>query len=57
MSGEKQAPSGRAVALTTLGMTHPLNINNGRLTALFLGEDRMEDLTQHSTRSRAQTKN
>ena len=33
-----------------VGMTHPLDINNGRLTALFLREDRVEGLTQHSTR-------
>ena len=28
-----------------VGMAHPLNINNGRLTSQ---KDRMEDLTQHS---------
>ena len=41
-----------------VGMTHPLNINNGRLTTLFLQEDHMGDLTQNSTmvKHRAQIK-
>ena len=34
-----------------VGMTHPLNINNDRLTSLFLQKDRMEGLTQRSRRS------
>ena len=38
-----------------IGMTHPLNINNG--TSLFLQKDRMEDLKKPLVKRRAQAKN
>ena len=45
VQGELPVPSIRECSSTHyVGMTHPLNINNDRLTSLFLREDHMEDL-------------